>query len=317
MKTALLALLLLAGPLTQAAPGGRVRFADGPRRGTGLCRGQDDPVAQAMEKIRKAIGETRSINLARTVELLKVIRNEGTFLESQKKAKEQAALYAQAADALARALEAQEARTGPLRKAVLTLQKASRRAEKKKTDEARVGAWRYAFDRIALAFQVESAELRALVSLGLDCFREGEFEEAEEALKEAEERLPAILGRDLETTDKNARFASMILAQTYLATGRYAEAGAAARRGVRLVPDLADEEIHLRDLHKNAEDYDSYLRKLDEHVAKNPADLDARFLLGFQIYFSPGRAKAKAVFEGLRERNKDDEGAAYFLEKMK
>ncbi len=281
-----------------------------------LCA-QDDPVAAAMEKIRKSIAETPSLNLARSAEIVKVILNEGTFLESQKKVIEQAQVYAQAAAALGAALESQTQRTGPQRKCILGLQKAARRAEKKRTDEGRVGSFRYAFERVTLAFQVEVAELRALVSLGLDCYREGLLEEAEESLKEAEERLPHTLGKNLDSTDKNARLAPMVLAQIYLASARYAEGGAAARRSIANVPDLGDEQIHFRDLHQKGEEYDSHLRKLDEHVGKNPDDREARFLLAYQLYFSPDRAKSKPLFERLKAKDSEDRGAAYFLERLK
>lgn len=278
---------------------------------------QDDPVAAAMEKIAKALAETPAINLARAAEIVKVILNEGTFLESQKKHKERAEVYAKSADAFAKALEAQPTRSGPQRKCVLALQKAAKRAERKKTDEGRAGSYQYAFRRVALAFQVEQAEVRELVVIGLDCLRAGHLEEAEESLREAEERLPAILGKNRETTDKNARLAAMLLAQTHLAAGRYADGGAAARRAIDLVPDFGDETIHLRDLYENGENYDSSIRKLDEHVGKNPSDLEARFLLGFQLYFSPDRAKSKAIFRSLCEKNADDAGAKYFLERLR
>lgn len=278
---------------------------------------QDDPVAAALEKVHKAVSETRTVNLARTTEILRLIQNEGTFLESKKQFREEAEVYARSAVALAKALEAQENKTGATRRAILTLQKAVKRAEKKRTDEAKVGTFRYAFARTQLAFQVESAEVGALVSLGLECFQGGLLEEAEEALKEAEERIPSILGKDVETTDKNARLAPMILAQVFLAGGRYAEAGGAARRSIDLVPDLAEEEIPLRKLHKDGEAYDSCLRKLGEHVGKTPDDVDARFLLGYQLFFSPDAAKSKALFESILEKKKDDKGAMYFLERLK
>ncbi len=278
---------------------------------------QEDAVDAALEKVRKAVEETRTVNLARTTEILRMIQNEGTFLESKKQIREQAEVYARSAEALTKALEAQENKTGATRRSILTLQKAVKRAEKKKSDEAKVGTFRYAFAKTQLAFQVESAEVGALVGLGLECFQGGLLEEAEEALQEAEERLPSILGKDVETTDKNARLAPMILAQVYLAGSRYPEAGAAARRSIDLVPDLADEEIPLRKLHKDGEAYDSALRKLDEHVGKNPDDLDARFLLGYQVFFSPESAKSKALFESILEKKRDDKGAAYFLERLK
>jgi len=277
---------------------------------------QEDAVEAALSKVRQAIADSRSVNLARAAELLKLIQNEGTFFESQGKAAEQAGLYRQSSEALFRALEAQESKTGQTRRAILALQKAARRAERKSTDAEKVGTYRFAFSRIELAFQVESAEVRALVSLGLDCFREGLLEEAEEALREAEDRLPAILGKDLETTDKNARLGPMLLAQTYLASGRYTEAGLAARRSVELVPDWGEEDLDLRTLHKSGEGYDSFLRKLEEHVGKNPDDLDARLLLGYQLFFSPKREKSKAVFESILDKRKDDKGAAYFLERL-
>lgn len=278
---------------------------------------QEDPVALAMAKIEQAMAQTPAVNLARSAEILKLVQNEGTFFESVGKIAEQREVYRRSAEVLAKALEAQERPTGQTRRAILALQKAAKRAETKKTDEAKISTYRFAFSRIELAFQIESAEVRALVGLGLEAFREGLLEEAEEALRDADDRLPAILGKDLETTDKNARLGSMLLAQTFLAGGRYAEAGAAARRSIELVPDWGDEEFHLRDLCKTGEDYDSSLRKLDEHVGKNPNDLDARLLLGYQLYFSPQREKSKAVFESLLEKKKDDRGANYFLERLK
>lgn len=278
---------------------------------------QDDPVEAAMTKIRKALGETPNLNLARTMEMIKLIENEGTFLESQGKAKEQAAVYAQAAEALGAALEKQESRTGWSRKAIITLQKAAKRAEKKKDDAGRVTAYVYAFQRVGMAFQVECAELNALVQLSMQCFNAGAFDEAEEAIKEVEDRLPGVLGKDLQTTSQNIRLAPIISSQLALVGKRYSDGGSAVRRLIEIFPEAGDLELSIQKLHPNAEDYESAIRKLSEHVSKNPDDLDARVLLGFQYYFGGDSPKAKAVFASVLEKKQDDAAAKYFLDKLK
>lgn len=276
---------------------------------------QDDPVEAAMKKILAEIAATPTINLARTQELLLLIQNEGTFLESQQKIKEQAAVYAQASEALATALEGTKAAWS--RKAILALQKAAKRAEKKKDDAGRVGSYTYAFQRVSMPFQVESLELGHLVKLALQSFQSGDYDEAEDAIKEVEERTPGVLGKRPETTDENIRLAPLILTQVLLVTGRYAEGGAAVRRALALVPDVGEKELPLKDLYKDVEAYEACLRKLSEHISKNPDDLDARLLLGCQYYFTDEPAKAKAVLASIVEKKKDDEAARYFLDRLK
>ena len=154
-----------------------------------------------------------------------------------------------------------------------------------------------------MEFEIESARTQGWLRLGLEYLRGGRFEESGEALAEAEDTLPALLGVDLRITDKNVRLTPMIHSQLYLAIGEFTKGGKAARRSLRLVPDWADQEFEAKSIHGEKADYSAYLRGLDEYSRKNPKDLDARFLLGYQHYFSSKPKRARAALESILKAN--------------
>ncbi|MFQ5429183.1 MAG: tetratricopeptide repeat protein [Phycisphaerae bacterium] len=82
------------------------------------------------------------------------------------------------------------------------------------------------------------------------------------------------------------------------ALGAYADASQAIRRGVAASPRLAASGFDLKQVYGREADFEAHRTALVNFVEQHPADLEARFLLGFVHYFSGQRPAALESFEG-------------------
>jgi len=228
-------------------------------------------------------------------------------------AKAQAAVAATAIDRISKAVTALESKTSELRRVQNQLERGRKRAAPLVDDAKRATALRYAIDRALLVVSGVSGEATDLVNLGLDYARNGAQEEAEDALVEAESKLPALRASSWETTSEAPRMAPVILARVRAAQGRIKEAAEDLRRGIERLPTWLDRELDFKEaLHAKPEDHAKFVKSLEARGD----DADALLLLGHERYFSEDRAKSKDLFERVIKKRPDDRAAKKFLEKL-
>ncbi len=147
-----------------------------------------------------------------------------------------------------------------------------------------------------------AAVVTAVVDRGDKCFAREDFEVAVGLYRLATGKAP------------KDPVAALALGHGLFAMGAYADAAAELRRGIRLYPAIVEVPMSRRDFYGNAETYDAQMQRLERHVAANPKDAAARFLLGYNYYFGPQRAKAAEQFRAL---GATDPEAQLFLRQLR
>jgi len=147
----------------------------------------------------------------------------------------------------------------------------------------------------------QEAAARRLVDVGDRFFGRGEFARAAEAYRAAARNAP---------DDPMAAFA---LGHGLFATGAYAQAAAELRRALGLYPAMVQVAMNRRAFYGDPMRFDEQLGRLAAYVEANPGDADARFLLGYNYFFSGRRAEAKAEFAALGAQ---DAIAQLFLQEL-
>jgi hypothetical protein len=95
-------------------------------------------------------------------------------------------------------------------------------------------------------------------------------------------------------------------AQVRFAAGRYAEAVAAVRDGMKLAPDWPAGTFRAKELYGPAEArFDQHLADLAGAAEANPDEPGLTFLLGYQFWFGGDRAAAAKLFRTAAGRVKD------------
>ena len=223
------------------------------------------------------------------------------------------AIATAAIDRISKAVTALESRSSELRRVQNQLERGRKRAAAATDDEKRAAALRYALDRASMVVSAATGEAGELVNLGLECARAGAAEEAEDALTEAEAKLPTLRATTWEATPEAPRLAAVILSRVRASQGRIKEAAEDLRRGLDRVPDWLDRDLNFRDsLHAKPEDHAKFVKSLETRGD----DADALLLLGHERYFSEDRAKSKELFERVIQKRPDDRAARKFLEKL-
>jgi tetratricopeptide (TPR) repeat protein len=278
---------------------------------------QEDPVKDAQADLEKFLKKAAPLTLGGLSESLQQTQEAANRQTAGKHVKEAAAICAAAFERLGKAIQELESRPPELRKALLQMEKARKRAADLAAEDKKLVAFRYAMERISLLHRDEANAAMGLVNLGISHTAEANYAEAEDALAEAEARLAALRGTSVETTPEAPRLAPIFLARARMLQGRYKEAAADLRRGLTLSPDWGDREyVFAKDFHKEG-DYPKLLKKLEEYCDVNPDDRDAWLLLAHERYFSEKRDAAKKALEKVLKLDPRDAGAAYFLERLK
>ena len=228
--------------------------------------------------------------------------------------KAQAAIGAAAIDRISKAVTALESRSSELRRVQNQLERGRKRAAAAADDPKRGAALRYALDRAALVVSEASGEATDLVNLGIEYSRVGDWEEAQDALAEAESRMPALRASTWEATAEAPRMAALLLSRARAAQGQIKEAAEDLRRGLDRMPAWLDREIDFKEaLHAKPEDHAKFVKDLEARGD----DPDALLLLGNERYFSPEeRAKSKELFDRVIRKRPDDRAAKAFLKKF-
>jgi tetratricopeptide (TPR) repeat protein len=131
----------------------------------------------------------------------------------------------------------------------------------------------------------------ALLDRGDDAFVRGDFPAAVEAYR-------AAAGRSA-----NDPVAALALGHGLFACGEYAEAAAELRRGIRLYPGMVRVRMNRRDFYGEPAVFDRQVAALERHVAASPDDGAARFVLGYNYFFTQQYGKARAALAPLTGRD--------------
>ena len=141
-----------------------------------------------------------------------------------------------------------------------------------------------------------------LIDRGDDLFGRGEFDRAVEAYREAIRKAP------------DDPLAALALGHGLFATGSYREAAAELRRGLRLNPDLVQVQMNRRAFYGDGRVFDEQLQRLEHWVKTSPDDAAARFLLGYNYFFTQHPGKAAVQFALL---GRGDAEAQLFLREIR
>ncbi|MFW6108472.1 MAG: tetratricopeptide repeat protein [bacterium] len=137
-----------------------------------------------------------------------------------------------------------------------------------------------------------------LIDRGDELFGRGQLAEAVAAYRAAAQKAPK---------DPMTAYA---LGHGLFAVGDYEGAARALRGGLRLYPALLEVPMNRREFYGDPRVFDAQLALLERYVEAHPENEAARFLLGYNLYFSRERGRAREHFAAL---GRDDRAARLFL----
>jgi hypothetical protein len=133
------------------------------------------------------------------------------------------------------------------------------------------------------------AENARLVREAKRAFAEGEFGRAAELLQKATVAAPNLAG------------AHFLLAQAWIALGKYVDASVAIHRGIRLQPDWPDIGPPTIAIYGNRRvDFDLHRQLLTNAGANAPTDATLQFLNAYVAWFDDREDEARRIFASLR-----------------
>ena len=135
-------------------------------------------------------------------------------------------------------------------------------------------------------------------------FAAGQYRRAAERFKEALDAEPEAVRH-------------FLLAQAKFAQKRYAEAAQEVRNGLRAHPDWPGKPFDVRTLYGVEADFVGQLGMLAGEVKANPADADALFLFGYELFAAGRRVQARAVLEAARKADAAGAGIDSLLDAAK
>lgn len=151
---------------------------------------------------------------------------------------------------------------------------------------------REAIEEAAQIRQQEKAKQYA--AAGTRLFNTGSYRRAAERLREA------LL------YNKNEATHHFLLAQALFASRDFPEAAQAVRNGLKLNPDWLELDFDVRALYKDADEILPQLAALAGQLQANPLDRDALFLLGYQLFVTDQKEKARVLLEQSARLERDD-----------
>jgi len=276
---------------------------------------QDDPVAKMQEALAKRLKAYEKFTAGALADGLRVVLEGGFALEDRKDAANAIAVYDGGIETLAKTILAMESKPPELRKALGYLDKARKRAAAAEGDDRKCAALRYGLHRAFLVYQMEVSQVTELFNLGFQLVREGAYAEAEEALKEVDDRATSLANADPRASPQAIRWVPLLMSRVHLARGQYKEAAAALRTGLERAPEWGEQGMDAAKLH-NAEEAVRIARALDDHLKKKADDADALLMRAHDTFFSADPKKSKPVLEALLKRNPEDKAAKWFVERF-
>lgn len=146
------------------------------------------------------------------------------------------------------------------------------------------------------------AENARLTALGKDAFAAREYGRAARRFRQASEVYP------------EESLAHFLLAQAEFSLGRYAEAVAAIRDGMRWRPDWPRVPFRaVGPYGANAADFRGHLRDLEAALARYPNDAVLLFLLAYQMWFDGRQDEARPLFQRAAALGMDRQTIDRFL----
>ena len=134
-------------------------------------------------------------------------------------------------------------------------------------------------------------------------FREGKYDAAAATFREAlmTDPHPAV------------KFA---LGHSLFATGDYAFATATLREGIQAYPSCTNAKMDARRFYGSIKDFEAHRTRLAAWITDHPDDRQARFLMGYLLYFSGDVEGARRAFEPLLKANQKDPEARSFWSQL-
>jgi TolA-binding protein len=129
------------------------------------------------------------------------------------------------------------------------------------------------------------ARYQQAMSTGTRLFEMGSYSRAAEKFEEAARNFP---------DDATPRF---FQAQALFASGQYAQAVSQLKTALKINPQWVHVDFDMRSLYKEPDEMVRQITRLAPRLKANPLDRDSLFLLGFELFTSGEKEKAKAVFE--------------------
>jgi tetratricopeptide (TPR) repeat protein len=221
------------------------------------------------------------------------------------------------AETVSKAVLALATRPTELRRAVGYIDKARKRAAEAGTDDEKRAALRYGLQRAFALYQNEAGIATDLFNLGIEFFAEASYAEAEDALKEVDERFAGLRLANINDTAEALRLSPIFLARIEMARGNYKNAAEALRRGLDRSPDWGDkDDLDLSRLTQKEGEYARMLKALDDHLAGHDDDVDALLLRAHEAYFSADRKKSAVLFAALLKKEPTNKYALYFADRL-
>ncbi len=126
-----------------------------------------------------------------------------------------------------------------------------------------------------------------LIDYGSSFFKSSDYSMAAKLFKRAidlDQRLPVV---------------HIAYGDSLFALGRFDEATEAILKGLEIYPKYAETPINRREFYSNPSDFDRQLRHLENYVSSHPANLNARFLLGYNYFFIQAYERAEEQLKAV------------------
>jgi tetratricopeptide (TPR) repeat protein len=127
----------------------------------------------------------------------------------------------------------------------------------------------------------------ALIDYGSSFFKSADYQTAAKLFKKAidlDEKLPVV---------------HIAYGDSLFALGRFDEATQAILTGLEIYPKYAENPINRREFYNNPSEFDRQLRNLENYVSAHPSNLNARFLLGYNYFFTQAYEKAEEQLKAV------------------
>ena len=133
----------------------------------------------------------------------------------------------------------------------------------------------------------DKLEPDALIDYGSSFFKNADYHTAAKLFKKAidlDQKLPVV---------------HIAYGDSLFALGRFDEATQAILRGLEIYPKYAENPINRREFYNNPSEFDRQLGNLETYVRKHPSNLNARFLLGYNYFFTQAYEKAEEQLKAV------------------
>ena len=127
----------------------------------------------------------------------------------------------------------------------------------------------------------------ALIDYGSSFFKNADYQTAAKLFKRAidlDQKLPVV---------------HIAYGDSLFALGRFDEATQAILTGLEIYPKYAENPINRREFYNNPSEFDRQLKNLENYVRSHPSNLNARFLLGYNYFFTQAYEKAEEQLKAV------------------